>query len=116
MYVVLMLNQLACFCWYIKSKNGPRNARVIIKNKLERFYGSRCSCGGLTQSPDAWAILGHHMYLTGDMQEAKSCYERATSFTADASEMHSIYLRLGSIYLQEGQVGGCTVHCLNCWG
>jgi len=58
----------------------------------------------LAQSPDAWSILGHHKYLTGDMQEAKNCYERTLSFTDDASEMHSIYLRLGSIYLHEAQV------------
>jgi len=38
------------------------------------------------------------------MQEAKNCYERTLSFTDDASEMHSIYLRLGSIYLHEAQV------------
>lgn len=55
------------------------------------------------QSADAWAILGHEKYLTGDMHEAKNCYERTLSFTDDASEMHSIYLRLASIYLQEGQ-------------
>ena len=35
---------------------------------------------------------------------AKDCYERTLSFVADASEMHSIYLRLASIYLQDGQV------------
>ena len=56
------------------------------------------------QNPDAWAILGHQKYLTGDMQEAKNCYERTLSFTNDASEMHSIYLRLASIYLQQAQV------------
>lgn len=55
------------------------------------------------QCPDAWAIMGHVKYLTGDTQEAKNCYERTLAFVADASEMHSIYLRLASIYLQEGQ-------------
>lgn len=43
-------------------------------------------------------------YLTGDTDGAKNCYERTLAFVADASEMHSIYLRLASIYLQEGQV------------
>jgi len=62
----------------------------------------------LVQSPDAWAILGHQKYLTGDVQEAKTCYERTLSFIDDASEMHSIYLRLASIYLQQGQVGQLT--------
>ena len=39
-----------------------------------------------------------------DSEVAKDCYERTLSFVADASEMHSIYLRLASIYLQEEQV------------
>lgn len=56
------------------------------------------------QSSDAWAILGHMKYLTGDTETAKSCYERTLAFVADASEMHSIYLRLASIYLQEGKL------------
>ena len=64
-------------------------------------YHTECC---VIQSADAWAILGHQKYLTGDMQEAKNCYERTLSFASDASEMHSIYLRLASIYLQEGQV------------
>ena len=57
------------------------------------------------QNPDAWAILGHVKYLVGDTETAKQCYERTLAFIADASEMHSIYLRLASIYLQEGRVG-----------
>ncbi|XP_070577266.1 cilia- and flagella-associated protein 70-like isoform X4 [Ptychodera flava] len=55
------------------------------------------------QDPDAWAITGHLRYLEGDIGEAKSCYERTLSFVADAREMHSIYLRLASIYLQENK-------------
>ena len=42
--------------------------------------------------------------MMGDSEVAKDCYERTLSFVADASEMHSIYLRLASIYLQEEQV------------
>ena len=57
------------------------------------------------QNPDAWALMGHVKYLLGDTAEARDCYERTISFIADASEMHSIYLRLASIYLQEGRVG-----------
>ena len=56
------------------------------------------------QNPDAWAILGHVKYMVGDSEVAKDCYERTLSFVADASEMHSIYLRLASIYLQEEKV------------
>uniref|UniRef100_A0A8C3IV57 Cilia and flagella associated protein 70 n=1 Tax=Chrysemys picta bellii TaxID=8478 RepID=A0A8C3IV57_CHRPI len=33
--------------------------------------------------------------------EAKECYERTISFVTDASEIHFVYLRLGSIYLKE---------------
>jgi len=52
--------------------------------------------------------MGHMKYLTGDTDGAKNCYERTLAFVADASEMHSIYLRLASIYLQEGQVWVAT--------
>ena len=48
--------------------------------------------------------MGHVKYMIGDSEVAKDCYERTLSFVADASEMHSIYLRLASIYLQEEQV------------
>ncbi|XP_059148313.1 cilia- and flagella-associated protein 70-like isoform X2 [Physella acuta] len=53
------------------------------------------------QNPDAWALLGHVKYLTSDLPTARDCYERTLSFVTDASETHSIYLRLASIYLQE---------------
>lgn len=53
------------------------------------------------QNPDAWALMGHVKYMTGDTENAKDCYERTISFLHDASEMHSIYLRLASIYLQD---------------
>uniref|UniRef100_A0A8D0GYM1 Cilia- and flagella-associated protein 70 n=1 Tax=Sphenodon punctatus TaxID=8508 RepID=A0A8D0GYM1_SPHPU len=33
--------------------------------------------------------------------EAKECYERTVDFVTDASEIHFVYLRLGSIYLEE---------------
>ncbi|XP_063171161.1 cilia- and flagella-associated protein 70 [Candoia aspera] len=51
-------------------------------------------------NPEVWAQKGHLCYLTGDFSEAKSCYERTISFVADAKDMHSVYLRLGSIYLE----------------
>lgn len=55
------------------------------------------------QNPDVWAIMGHVKYLMGDTENAKDCYERTLSFVANASEMHSIFLRLASIYLQEAK-------------
>ena len=57
-----------------------------------------------SQNPDGWALKGHVKYLTGDLATARECYERTLSFIADANEMHSIYLRLASIYLQESRV------------
>lgn len=49
-------------------------------------------------------MMGHVKYLVGDTETAKDCYERVVNFVSDAKEMHSIYLRLASIYLQEGRV------------
>lgn len=53
------------------------------------------------QNPDAWALMGHVKYMTNDVEASRDCYERTISFTSDAAEMHSINLRLASIYLQE---------------
>ena len=47
--------------------------------------------------------MGHIKYLSGEVAEAKDCYERTLSFLTDPSETHSIYLRLASIYLQDGE-------------
>ncbi|XP_040296096.1 cilia- and flagella-associated protein 70 isoform X2 [Bufo bufo] len=55
------------------------------------------------QNPDVWALTGHVRYMSGRKGEARQCYEHALSLVADASELHSFYLRLGSIYLQEGE-------------
>ncbi|XP_048348434.1 cilia- and flagella-associated protein 70 isoform X2 [Sphaerodactylus townsendi] len=51
-------------------------------------------------NPDVWAQKGHCCYLTENFSEAKDCYERTISFVSDASDMHSVYLKLGSIYLE----------------
>ncbi|XP_058013462.1 cilia- and flagella-associated protein 70 isoform X2 [Ahaetulla prasina] len=51
-------------------------------------------------NPEVWAQKGHLCYLTGNFSEAKSCYERTISFVTDAKDMHTVYLRLGSIYLE----------------
>ena len=48
---------------------------------------------------EAWALLGHIYYLRGSLPEAKECYELTLSSAAiSAAEMHTVYLRLGSIY------------------
>ncbi|KAK7103909.1 hypothetical protein V1264_018705 [Littorina saxatilis] len=55
------------------------------------------------QNPDGWALMGHVKYLNGDNHAARECYQRTLSFVTDATETHSIYLRLASIYLQDGE-------------
>lgn len=56
------------------------------------------------QNPNVWAQKGHLCYQKGNFHEAKECYERAIGFVEDAADMHFIYLRLGSIYLEEKEV------------
>uniref|UniRef100_A0A8C5U9K3 Cilia and flagella associated protein 70 n=1 Tax=Malurus cyaneus samueli TaxID=2593467 RepID=A0A8C5U9K3_9PASS len=54
-------------------------------------------------NPNVWAQKGHLCYLRKDFKKAKDYYERVISFMEDASDMHFVYLRLGSIYLEEKQ-------------
>ncbi|NXV46053.1 CFA70 protein, partial [Uria aalge] len=56
-------------------------------------------------NPNVWAQKGHLCYLKRDFGEAKECYERTISFVEDAADMHFVYLRLGSIYLEEKEFG-----------
>ncbi|XP_074962063.1 cilia- and flagella-associated protein 70 isoform X2 [Phalacrocorax aristotelis] len=56
-------------------------------------------------NPNVWAQKGHLCYLKRDFGKAKECYERTISFVEDAEDMHFIYLRLGSIYLEEKEYG-----------
>ncbi|CAB1342468.1 unnamed protein product, partial [Coregonus sp. 'balchen'] len=55
------------------------------------------------QDPDVWALFGHIHHMTGEFGKAQECYERTLDFVTDATDTHPIYLRLGSIYLQEGE-------------
>ncbi|XP_073669900.1 cilia- and flagella-associated protein 70 isoform X2 [Paramisgurnus dabryanus] len=55
------------------------------------------------EDPDIWALWGHLHYMRRDFSQAQSCYERTLDSVLDASDKHSIYLRLGSIYLQDGE-------------
>ncbi|KAL4238526.1 Cilia- and flagella-associated protein 70 [Mactra antiquata] len=72
-------------------KNELKEAEDSLNEALQFDY----------QNPDVWALMGHVMYLVNDTSEARNCYERTIDFVADASEMHSVYLRLGSIYLRD---------------
>ncbi|XP_073721083.1 cilia- and flagella-associated protein 70-like isoform X2 [Misgurnus anguillicaudatus] len=55
------------------------------------------------EDPDIWALWGHLHFMRRDFSQAQSCYERTLDSVLDASDKHSIYLRLGSIYLQDGE-------------
>ncbi|XP_066054051.1 cilia- and flagella-associated protein 70 [Chamaea fasciata] len=54
---------------------------------------------------NVWAQKGHLCYLQKDFDNAKECYERVISFVEDAVDIHFVYLRLGSIYLEEKEYG-----------
>ncbi|NWW21581.1 CFA70 protein, partial [Falcunculus frontatus] len=56
-------------------------------------------------NPNVWAQKGHLCYLRKEFDKAKDCYERVISFEEDAEDMHFVYLRLGSIYLEEKEYG-----------
>lgn len=61
------------------------------------------------QNSDAWALLGHLHYLNGKMEDARECYERTLSYVTEATNMHAIYLRLASIYLEKEEVKAFTL-------
>lgn len=58
----------------------------------------------VVQNPDVWALYGHMYYMIKDYNQAQESYERTLDFVTDASDTHTVYLRLGSIYLQKEQV------------
>jgi len=53
--------------------------------------------------------MGHLYYLTSRTEEARDCYERTLAYTTEAADMHAIYLRLASIYLEKGEVRLCLI-------
>lgn len=65
------------------------------------------------QNPDMWALYGHLYYMKKDYSQAQEYYERTLDFVTDASDTHTICLRLGSIYLEKGQVGQHLLHKLS---
>ncbi|CAH8508985.1 unnamed protein product [Schistosoma margrebowiei] len=54
------------------------------------------------EAVEAWACLGHLRYIAGDLNAARSCYERCLCLiTWPPKDQHILLLRLGSIYLQQ---------------
>lgn len=58
----------------------------------------------MLQSSNAWSLLGHVNYLTHRMDKASMCYERALAYIDEPTDIHTVYIRLASIYLKERQV------------
>ena len=54
------------------------------------------------QDANAWALVGHTHYLTGDYSSAKDAYERTINYVH--LHVHVVYLRLADIYLKEKEV------------
>jgi len=106
----MMFTDLALFKHLDASMGGPSSEYYIALAQLrlqrrelrEAEDALNEALGYDHQNPDVWGIMGHVKYLMGHVENAKDCYERTLSFVTNASEMHSIYLRLASIYLQEG--------------
>ncbi|XP_035254634.1 cilia- and flagella-associated protein 70 [Anguilla anguilla] len=108
---VLQMAERALAQQLLCPEGGRSSCYHLALARLHLLSGDYCSAeaslkealdGGL-QNPDVWALTGHLHYLTGTHSQAKTCYERTVDFVADASDMHAVYLRLGHIYLQEGQ-------------
>ncbi|NWX93331.1 CFA70 protein, partial [Nothoprocta pentlandii] len=78
----------------------------LLKEDFSKAEECLCEAVGLDYTnPNVWAQKGHLCFLKGDLAEAKQCYERTVSFVVDAADMHFVYLRLGSIYLEEKEYG-----------
>ncbi|NWI09356.1 CFA70 protein, partial [Crypturellus soui] len=78
----------------------------LLKEDFSKAEECLCEAVRLDYTnPNVWAQKGHLCYLKGDLEEAKQCYERTVSFVVDAAEMRFVYLRLGSIYLEEKEYG-----------
>ncbi|XP_068555759.1 cilia- and flagella-associated protein 70 isoform X1 [Anas acuta] len=78
----------------------------LLKEDLSKCEECLCEAVRIDfMNPDVWALKGHLCYLKRDFAGAKECYERTISFVVDAADMHFVYLRLGSIYLEEKEYG-----------
>ena len=56
------------------------------------------------QDANAWALLGHTHYLTGNYSSAKDAYERTVNYVHLPAHVHLVYLRLADIYLKQQEV------------
>ncbi|XP_030337974.1 cilia- and flagella-associated protein 70 isoform X2 [Strigops habroptila] len=78
----------------------------LLKEELSKCEECLCEAVRIDcMNPNVWAQKGHLCYLKKDFGEAKECYERTMGFMEDAEDMRFVYLRLGSIYLEEKLYG-----------
>lgn len=56
------------------------------------------------QNSNAWSLLGHTHYLTGDFPSSKDAYERTINFITPPAHVHTVYLRLADVYLRDHEV------------
>eukprot|EP00112_Aurelia_sp_Birch-Aquarium-sp1_P022072 Seg6102.1 transcript_id=Seg6102.1/GoldUCD/mRNA.D3Y31 product="Cilia- and flagella-associated protein 70" protein_id=Seg6102.1/GoldUCD/D3Y31 len=74
----------------------------LLKGEYTEAKGNAENCLKLKhENPDAWTILGHLQFLTGQLHDAKEAYERSLAYANDAKDIHSLYLRLATIYIKE---------------
>ncbi|XP_071760228.2 cilia- and flagella-associated protein 70 [Centroberyx gerrardi] len=90
---------------------GRSGSYLICLARLQLLRADYCSAAASLrealqhsfQDPDVWALSGHCLFLTGDLRKAQQSYERSLDFLQQPADTHPIYLRLGHLYLQEGQ-------------
>ncbi|CAL8294741.1 unnamed protein product [Merluccius merluccius] len=107
----LQMAQRALAQELLSSEGGLTTAYRLATAKLHMLSADYCSADAALQEalahtckePEAWALLGHCSYLSGDRAKARRCYERCLDYQQQPADTHPIYLRLGSVYLQEGQ-------------
>lgn len=97
-------------------RGGPKNAPTCLvaeaRLHLERCMYSeaeKCLKKALMvdiQDSNAWALLGHAYFLSGDYAEAQDAYERTLGYVVTPVHIHLVYTRLAAIYLQEEKVCG----------
>ncbi|KAJ3045423.1 Cilia- and flagella-associated protein 70 [Rhizophlyctis rosea] len=87
---------------------GPRVKPYLMLSQLEIQRGDhsqaeqhiRAALEVQQDDPDAWAALGHLQYIQHSWHEAQQSYETVLSLSQDPTDIALIYVRLGSIYLQ----------------
>uniref|UniRef100_A0A8C3QR84 Cilia and flagella associated protein 70 n=1 Tax=Cyanoderma ruficeps TaxID=181631 RepID=A0A8C3QR84_9PASS len=77
----------------------------LLQEDFPRCEECLCQAIQIDPNTNVWAQKGHVCYLQKDFDNAKECYERVISFVEDAEDIHFVYLRLGSIYLEDKEYG-----------